>query len=41
MTKKELGYFQPIIEGKLPEIKNTQYKAGKMKMVTKKLHAWR
>lgn len=41
MTKKARGYFQPLIEGKLPEIKNTQYKAGKMEMVTKKLHAWR
>ena len=41
MTKKARGYFQPLIEGKVADIKNIKYQAGKMEMVTKKLKAWR
>ena len=41
MTKKARSYFQPLIEGKVADIKNTKYQAGKMEMVTKKLKAWR
>ena len=41
MTKKAHSYFQPLIEGKITEVKNTNYLAGKMKMVPKKLKAWR
>jgi 6-phosphofructokinase 1 len=41
MTKKAHSYFQPLIEGKITEVKNTNYLAGKMQMVPKKLKAWR
>ena len=41
MTKKARNYFQPLIEGKVADIKNIKYQAGKMEMVTKKLKAWR
>ena len=41
MTKKARSYFQPLIEGKVDEIKNINYQTGKMEMVTKKLKAWR
>ena len=41
MTKKARSYFQPLIEGKVADIKNIKYQAGKMEMVTKKLKAWR
>ena len=41
MTKKARSYFQPLIEGKVADIKNIKYEAGKMEMVTKKLKAWR
>jgi len=41
MTKKAHSYFQPLIEGKISEVKNTNYLAGKMQMVPKKLKAWR
>ena len=41
MTKKARGYFQPLIEGKVADIKNIKYQAGKMEMVTKKLKSWR
>ena len=40
MTKKARSYFQPLIEGKVDEIKNINYQPGKMEMVTKKLKAW-
>ena len=40
MTKKARSYFQPLIEGKVDEIKNINYQTGKMEMVTKKLKAW-
>ena len=41
MTKKAQSYFQPLIAGKVADIKNIKYQAGKMEMVTKKLKAWR
>ena len=41
MTKKARSYFQPLIEGKVADITNIKYQAGKMEMVTKKLKAWR
>ena len=41
MTKKAHSYFQPLIEGKIVEVKNINYQAGKMKMVSKKLKAWK
>ncbi len=41
MTKKAHGYFQPLIEGKIEEVKNINYQAGKMQMASKKLKAWR
>jgi len=41
MTKKARSYFQPLIEGKVADIKNIKYQAGKMEMVTKKLKSWR
>ena len=41
MTKKARSYFQPLIEGKVADIKNIKYQAGKMEMVAKKLKAWR
>ena len=41
MTKKARSYFQPLIEGKVADIKNIKYQAGKMEMVTKKLKPWR
>ena len=41
MTKRARSYFQPLIEGKVNEIKNINYQSGKMEMVNKKLKAWR
>ena len=41
MTKRARSYFQPLIEGKVDEIKNIDYQSGKMEMVNKKLKAWR
>ena len=41
MTKRARSYFQPLIGGKVEDIKTTYYQAGKMKMVPKKLKAWR
>jgi 6-phosphofructokinase 1 len=41
MTKRARSYFQPLIEGKVADIKTTFYQAGKMEMVSKKLKAWR
>ena len=41
MTKRARSYFQPLIEGKVDEIKNINYQSGKMEMVNKKLKAWR
>ena len=41
MTKRARNYFQPLIDGKVEDIKTTYYQAGKMKMVPKKLEAWR
>ena len=41
MTKRARSYFQPLIEGKVNEIKNINYQSGKMEMVSKKLKAWR
>ena len=41
MTKKARGYFQPLIEGKVDGMKNINYQAGKMLMVSKKLKTWR
>ena len=41
MTKRARSYFQPLIEGKVADIKATTYQAGKMEMVSKKLKAWR
>jgi len=41
MTKRARRYFQPLIEGKVNEIKNINYQSGKMEMVNKKLKAWR
>ena len=41
MTKRARSYFQPLIDGKVEDIKTTNYQAGKMKMVPKKLKAWR
>jgi 6-phosphofructokinase 1 len=41
MTKRARSYFQPLIEGKVADIKNIKYQAGKMEMVPKKLKAWR
>ena len=41
MTKRARSYFQPLIEGKTDELKNINYQAGKMEMVSKKLKAWR
>ena len=40
MTTRARSYFQPLIEGKVDEIKNINYQTGKMEMVTKKLNAW-
>ena len=41
MTKRARSYFQPLIEGKVTDIKTTNYQAGKMEMVPKKLQSWR
>ena len=41
MTKRARNYFQPLIEGKVNDIKNINYQSGKMEMVNKKLKAWR
>ena len=41
MTKRARNYFQPLIDGKVEDIKTTYYQAGKMKIVPKKLKAWR
>ncbi|MDA9799464.1 6-phosphofructokinase [Gammaproteobacteria bacterium] len=41
MTKRARSYFQPLIEGKVENIRTTYYQAGKMEMVPKKLKAWR
>ena len=41
LTKRARSYFQPLIDGKVEDIKTTYYQAGKMKMVPKKLKAWR
>ena len=41
MTKRARKYFQPLIDGKVEDIKTIYYQAGKMKMVPKKLKAWR
>ena len=41
MTKKAYSYFQPLIEGKIEEVKNINYQAGKMQMASKKLKPWR
>ena len=41
MTKRARSYFQPLIDGKVEDIKTTNYQAGKMEMVPKKLKAWR
>ena len=41
MTKRARSYFQPLIEGKVTDIKTTNYQAGKMEMVPKKLKPWR
>ena len=41
MTTRARSYFQPLIEGKVDEIKNINYQTCKMEMVTKKLKAWR
>ena len=41
MTKRARSYFQPLIEGKATDIKTTNYQAGKMEMVPKKLKSWR
>ena len=41
MTKKAQNYFQPLIEGEPIEVKNINYKAGKMQMAPKKLKVWR
>ena len=40
MTTRARSYFQPLIEGKVDEIKNINYQTGKMEMVTKKLKTW-
>ena len=41
MTKKAYSYFQPLIKGKIEEVRNINYQAGKMQMVSKKLKTWR
>ena len=41
MTKRARSYFQPLIEGKVTDIKTTNYQAGKMEMIPKKLKSWR
>jgi len=41
MTKRARSYFQPLIEGKVTDVKTTNYQAGKMEMVPKKLKSWR
>ena len=41
MTNKAKQYFKPLIGGKSQAMKNTNYQAGKMEMVPKKLKAWR
>jgi 6-phosphofructokinase len=41
MTRRARSYFQPLIEGKVTDIKTTNYQAGKMEMVPKKLKSWR
>ena len=41
MTKRARSYFQPLIDGKVEDSKTTNYQAGKMEMVPKKLKAWR
>ena len=41
MTNKARQYFKPLIGGKSKAIKNTNYQAGKIEMVPKKLKAWR
>ena len=41
MTGKARQYFKPLIGGKSQAMKNTNYQAGKMEMVPKKLKAWR
>ena len=41
MTKRARSYFQPLIEGKVTDIKTTNYQDGKMEMVPKKLKSWR
>ena len=41
MSNKARQYFKPLIGEKSVTIKNTNYHAGKMKMASKKLKAWR
>ena len=41
MTNKARQYFKPLIGGKSKVMKNTNYQAGKLEMVPKKLKAWR
>ena len=41
MTGKARQYFKPLIGGKSNAMRNINYKAGKMEMVSKKLKAWR
>ena len=41
MTNKAKKYFKPLIGGKSQAMKNTNYQAGIMEMVPKKLKAWR
>ena len=41
MTNKARQYFKPLIGGKSKVMKNTNYQAGKMEMIPKKLKAWR
>jgi 6-phosphofructokinase len=41
MTKRAQSYFQPLIAGKVNEMKNINYQSGKMEMVNKKLKSWR
>ncbi len=41
MTGKARQYFKPLIGGKSNAMRNINYQAGKMEMVSKKLKAWR
>ncbi len=41
MTNKAYSYFQPLIKGKIEEVKNINFQAGKMQMASKKLKTWR